>query len=301
MKPIRLSLWCAPLALALLLVCQSTAAAQCGATTWTSVEGRTIRAQLYGMDRDHVILHMRGKTYRVPVGRLTPQSREQAARLLRLPSGAAKAAGLTRSSPVPVAAKGPNRMEPSSPDGLAVSASAGLDEDLALPDREDPMDPDGSVLPARGSIQPKGSDDVPDPSASIRFDGTHVLAPSGLPSTIIRAIEAGNCLQTKSYKWGGGRARLEDSGYDCSGSVSYVLIKAGLLRAPLNSGGFTRYGAPGKGRWITIHARNGHVFMTICGLRLDTGGSGGRGESGPRWRTHMRGTCGFVMRHPPGF
>ena len=79
-----------------------------------------------------------------------------------------------------------------------------------------------------------------------------------------------------------------------------MLIKAGLLRSPLTSGAFTRYGAPGPGRWITIYARNGHVFMSICGLRLDTGGRGGRGESGPRWSTNMRGTSGFVMRHPPG-
>jgi len=86
---------------------------------------------------------------------------------------------------------------------------------------------------------------------------------------------------------------LEDSGYDCSGSVSHVLIKAGLLRSPLTSGSFTRYGSSGPGRWITIHARRGHVFMTICG-------HGERGESGPRWCSHMRGTSGFVMRHPPG-
>ena len=36
-----------------------------------------------------------------------------------------------------------------------------------------------------------------------------------------------------------------------------------------------RYGEPGPGRWITIYARNGHVFMTLCGLRLDTGGHAG--------------------------
>jgi hypothetical protein len=62
-----------------------------------------------------------------------------------------------------------------------------------------------------------------------------------------------------------------------------------------------RYGEPGPGRWITIYARNGHVFMTLCGLRLDTGGHAGRGESGPRWCPNSRGIRGFVMRHPPGF
>jgi len=164
------------------------------------------------------------------------------------------------------------------------------------------LDPDhagfGAVLPPRNPPAPGRTSE---PGPVVRLDGNSAIAPAAVPEVIRTAMEAGNRLQTKYYKWGGGRARLEDSGYDCSGSVSYVLIKAGLLRSVLHSSAFTRYGAPGPGRWITIYARNGHVFMTICGLRLDTGGSGGRGESGPRWRTHMRGTSGFVMRHPPGF
>ena len=47
------------------------------------------------------------------------------------------------------------------------------------------------------------------------------------PPPVIRAIAAGNRLQGKPYKWGGGHARLQDSGYDCSGTVSYVLREAG--------------------------------------------------------------------------
>ncbi|MCX6873223.1 MAG: NlpC/P60 family protein [Verrucomicrobia bacterium] len=105
-------------------------------------------------------------------------------------------------------------------------------------------------------------------------------------------------MQTKPYKWGGGRGRLEDTGYDCSGSVSYVLIKAGLLRSPATSGAFASYGVPGPGRWITIYARNGHVFMTLCGLRLDTSG---HAERGPRWCANFRSASGYVMRHPAGY
>lgn len=138
-------------------------------------------------------------------------------------------------------------------------------------------------------------------SGPIKIRDKQASAPVDAPSTIRVAIAAANRLRNKPYRWGGGHRRIEDSGYDCSGSVSYALIKAGLLRSPLTSRGFLRYGKSGRGRWITIYAKNGHVFMTICGLRFDTGGHNGRGESGPRWRTGSRSTAGFTMRHPPGF
>ena len=44
-------------------------------------------------------------------------------------------------------------------------------------------------------------------------------------------IEAGNAIATKPYKYGGGHGSWNDTGYDCSGSVSYVLHAAGLLAA----------------------------------------------------------------------
>ncbi len=123
-------------------------------------------------------------------------------------------------------------------------------------------------------------------------------APRSAPSAVKRAIAAGNRLQGKPYKWGGGHARQNDSGYDCSGAVSYVLREAGLLRGSMPSNGFFRYGKKGEGKWITIYARKGHVFITVAGLRLDTGGSGGR--TGPRWKTNTRPGRGHVMRHPAG-
>jgi uncharacterized protein YkwD len=141
----------------------------------------------------------------------------------------------------------------------------------------------------------------PPPPGQARLTGGLVTAPGGIPEAVGQAIAAGNVLQTKSYKYGGGRDTLEDSGYDCSGAVSYVLIKAGLLDAPLTSAAFLTYGEPGPGRWITIHAKAGHVFMTICGVRLDTGGRAGRGASGPRWRSQARSAAGWTVRHPTGF
>ena len=123
-------------------------------------------------------------------------------------------------------------------------------------------------------------------------------APRNAPVAVKRAIAAGNQLQGRPYKWGGGHARHNDTGYDCSGAVSYVLRNAGLLDGSLTSSGYMTYGRRGKGRWITIYVRNGHVFMTVAGLRLDTGGPGN--ERGPRWRPETRQSRGHYVRHPSG-
>ena len=44
------------------------------------------------------------------------------------------------------------------------------------------------------------------------------------------------------YSYGGGHGKVEDNGYDCSGTVSYALHGAGLLDTPLDSGSFMRWG-----------------------------------------------------------
>jgi hypothetical protein len=123
-------------------------------------------------------------------------------------------------------------------------------------------------------------------------------APRSAPVAVKRAIAAGNHLQGKPYKWGGGHAQHQDGGYDCSGTVSYVLREAGLIRESIPSKGYFSYGRKGEGQWITVYTRNGHAFMTVAGLRLDTGGPGGR--SGPRWKPEARQGKGYVLRHPAG-
>jgi hypothetical protein len=123
-------------------------------------------------------------------------------------------------------------------------------------------------------------------------------APRRSPAAVKKAIAAGNRLQRMPYKWGGGHAHLKDNGYDCSGTVSYVLREAGLLRGSLTSKGYFEYGRKGTGDWITVYVRNGHVFMTVAGLRLDTGGT--NNSTGPRWKTATRQGRGHVMRHPSG-
>jgi hypothetical protein len=136
-------------------------------------------------------------------------------------------------------------------------------------------------------------------NAQIRFDGRFASVGQNAPQALQFAVYAANTLQNKPYVLGGGHRNIEDSAYDCSSSTSYILIKAGLLNRCLSSKEFANYGEAGHGRFITIWVKPGeHVFMTICGLRIDT--SGKIAGEGPRWRTQGRNYAGFSPRHPFG-
>ncbi len=141
---------------------------------------------------------------------------------------------------------------------------------------------------------------APGAKATLLPDGT-AAAPADAPPQVQAAIFAANKLLDKPYKYGGGHAKVEDSGYDCSGTVSYALRGAGLLRTPLDSSSFMRWGKRGKGKWITVYTNPGHAFAVIAGLRLDTSAAGDpSGAKGPRWRPVLRSTRGFRARHPEG-
>jgi cell wall-associated NlpC family hydrolase len=134
------------------------------------------------------------------------------------------------------------------------------------------------------------------PRARVLPDGT-AQAPEDAPDVVKRVILAGNEIAKFPYKWGGGHGAWRDDGYDCSGSVSFALAGAGLLDAPLTSGGFMNYGASGPGEWITIYANSGHIFMVVAGLRFDTSG---QGRAGTRWQEASASTAGFAVRHIRG-
>ncbi len=136
------------------------------------------------------------------------------------------------------------------------------------------------------------------PEAVIGPDGRTALVPASAPPEVRDAIAAANRIVDKPYRYGGGHGSIEDSGYDCSGTVSYALHGAGLLRVPRDSSGLMSFGSRGKGKWMTIYANPGHTYIVIAGLRLDTSG---RGEEGPRWRREPRSSGGrYAVRHPKG-
>ena len=164
----------------------------------------------------------------------------------------------------------------------------------------DGLTPGGGDEPGAELLPPAGArQTVKGRLAALGSNGL-AYAPSKAPRAVKLAVWAANQLRRKPYKWGGGHGRWQDSGYDCSGSTSYVLHAAGLLYGPLTAGNFARWGKVGLGKWITLYANSGHVFMVIAGLRFDTSPLGA-GERGPRWRAFGRRDAGFKKRHPAGF
>ncbi len=146
------------------------------------------------------------------------------------------------------------------------------------------------LLPLTATAEP--------PSAHMR--GSMAVAPKAAPKVVKRMIRAGNRIRHKKYKWGGGHGDWQDKGYDCSGAVSFVLHKAGLLDYPLTSGSFMKWGSKRRGKWVSIYASKEHVYMVVAGLRFDTSYITDGDRSGPGWSEYQRPAKGFRTRHPSG-
>jgi peptidoglycan hydrolase-like protein with peptidoglycan-binding domain len=152
------------------------------------------------------------------------------------------------------------------------------------------------MVRARASAAAPAEPEAPGEQAYLSSDGLAV-APESAPDQVKAIIEAGNAIATKPYKYGGGHGRWNDSGYDCSGSLSYVLHAAGLLNRALDSTEFMSWGEAGRGTWVTIRTNPGHAYMIVAGLRFDTSA---RRQTGSRWSEQMRSARGFRGRHPEG-
>jgi cell wall-associated NlpC family hydrolase len=181
------------------------------------------------------------------------------------------------------------------------------------PGQAPPVDPSASTPSSNSASRPQSDAEIRNelaafrkhltgygaargPVPEVRPDGTAV-APLEAPDVVATIVAAGNAIATTPYIWGGGHGAWRDKGYDCSGSVSFALAGAGLMSSPLTSGLFMHWGAKGPGRWVTIYANQGHVFMVVAGLRFDTSGA----QGGTRWQPATgRSYAGFVARHPPG-
>jgi peptidoglycan hydrolase-like protein with peptidoglycan-binding domain len=149
------------------------------------------------------------------------------------------------------------------------------------------------LLPAPAKIaQAPAAGDV----ATLNPDGT-ATAPADAPDQVKAIVTAGNEIATKPYRYGGGHQSFDDSGYDCSGSISYALHGASLLTVPRDSTGFETFGQAGAGQWVTIYTRADHAYLVVAGLRFDTSG---RSAGGSRWQTAARSSSGYVVRHPAG-
>lgn len=136
-------------------------------------------------------------------------------------------------------------------------------------------------------------------------------APAEAPQQVKDMIAAGNRLHEATYGYGAGHGpplTTLQPAYDCSSSVSYVLHAGGVFGDyAWVSGELEQYGQPGPGKWVTVYANSGHVFMYVAGLRFDTSWKGtdegpNDGEDGPRWRVYpeVPKWATWVVRHPPG-
>jgi peptidoglycan hydrolase-like protein with peptidoglycan-binding domain len=157
-------------------------------------------------------------------------------------------------------------------------------------------DVQGSADPATASTPAAPAPLAPGDRAQVGSDGM-AIAPQNAPDAVKQIIAAGNVIAKKPYRYGGGHGRWNDTGYDCSGSVSYALHGAGLLNTQLTSGEFASWGSAGAGQWVTIYANSGHVYMMVAGLRFDTSGAS---SAGSRWQNRSRSTSGYTVRHPTG-
>jgi hypothetical protein len=192
---------------------------------------------------------------------------------------------------------------PSDHEAKVVEPVAGAADDAA-PAEEAPVEqapPTDAPEPKRAASPSK---DVARPATAGDGINEATALPNGIalppleaPEAVRQMIEAGNVIARSPYKWGGGHGKWQDDGYDCSGSVSFVLAAAGYLDSPLASGPLMSWGEPGPGKWVTIYSHEGHVWMVVAGIRFDT--SGAR-VTGSRWQNELRSTAGFVARHPAG-
>ncbi len=139
----------------------------------------------------------------------------------------------------------------------------------------------------------------PEQNANL-IDGVAVPA-AGTPTQIVDMLDAANRIAFDPYIYGGGHQSFISRGYDCSGSVSYVLHAGGLLASPLDSEQFLKYGLSGTGNWVTIYT-NGptHAYMEIAGLWFDTAAQTAS-NGNDRWsltRIPEPGYGKFLARHP---
>jgi hypothetical protein len=148
----------------------------------------------------------------------------------------------------------------------------------------------------------------PPPPAKGALVNGRLIAPASAPWRIKRVIAAANQIVEKPYIYGGGhrpyRSGELDRGYDCSGAVSHALHGGGFLRSPLPSGALMSWGRSGPGRWITVYASGGHVYVVVAGFRFDTSmhdPDAPGPATGPRWSRTLRRSSAFVARHPSGY
>ena len=160
-----------------------------------------------------------------------------------------------------------------------------------------PSKADASCAASSGGLSIPSSDCAPVKKA--RLINGKAIAPASAPPRVKKVIKAANRIRNKPYVYGGGHGSFNDSGYDCSGSVSYALRGGRFISSPLASTGYMNWKKGGKGKWISVYSNPSHAYMIVAGLRFDTSMTPG---DGPGWSKSHRSTSGsFKVRHPGNY
>lgn len=104
------------------------------------------------------------------------------------------------------------------------------------------------------------------------------------------------------YLWGGGHGSIARPGdqVDCSGFVSALVG----LKVPQTSGQLMSWGKPGRGKWVTVYASDGHTFASVRDPKTHklrwfgtshSNPGGGAGEIPAPSASYL---SGFAARHP---
>lgn len=184
----------------------------------------------------------------------------------------------------------------------------------AFPERYDERRPEANAIVKafeRGGLKPAQQRKLAQAQVKARKLGLNVSGASKVgpapPKVVTRfkAIKAAAGALTKRhipYVWGGGHGAIESapSGLDCSGAVSWVLNKAGILKTPLTSGSMGEVLKPGPGA-VTVFYNAGHTFMKIGDEYWGTSvGDSGKGGLGPHDAPSASYLAQYKVGHVPG-
>ena len=110
----------------------------------------------------------------------------------------------------------------------------------------------------------------PNGRTQIASDGTASL-PSNAPPVVQWIVAAANKILHSSYCYAGGHGSWTDIPIGQATPCTVARCSTcSATRTLLES-----YGAPGRGRWVTIYADSGHTFLVVDGRAFDTADYGG--------------------------
>lgn len=205
------------------------------------------------------------------------------------------------------------RTDPGTSEAGTAGELAQAAQGSAFPERYDEVKPQANAIVKafeRGGLRPAQQRKLAVVKAKAQKLGLQAAQPGAIKApkkvvTRFKAVKAAAGALTKRhvpYVWGGGHGSIESapSGLDCSGAVSWVLNKAGILKTPLTSGSMGEVLKPGPGA-VTVFYNNEHTFMRIGNQYWGTSvGDSGAGGLGPHPAPSARYLAQYNVGHVAG-